>query len=98
METSQMCFGAGRPAPECDEARRQPGFGEQNQEDGRDCAATETDRKALVTMQARAALCGCTLHELVGGEYLISRWNLSKVVSDLRAVGNLLHRIGGPRG
>ena len=41
--------------------------------------------KALPTMQARAALSGCTLHELSGGLYSI------------RAVGDLLRQIGGRR-
>lgn len=50
--------------------------------------------KAFHTMQARAALCSCTLHELADG-YLISRWNYSKSVPCLRAVGDLLRQIGG---
>ena len=45
-------------------------------------------------MKARAALCGCTLHELADG-YLVGKWNYSKAVPCLRAVGDLLRQIGG---
>ncbi|WP_144290193.1 hypothetical protein [Ideonella sp. A 288] len=51
--------------------------------------------KALATMKARAALCGCTLHELSDGAFLVCRWNYSKAVPCLRAVGDLLRQIGG---
>ena len=52
------------------------------------------DSKALATMKARAALCGCTLHELSDG-YLVGRWDYSRAVPCLRAVGDLLRQIGG---
>lgn len=51
-------------------------------------------RKALATTKARAALCGCTLHELSDG-YLVAKWNYSKAVPCLRAVGDMLRQIGG---
>ena len=51
--------------------------------------------KALSTMTARAAICGCTLHELADGGYLVCKWNYSKAVPCLRAVGDLLRQIGG---
>lgn len=51
--------------------------------------------KALATMQARAVLCGCTLHELADGAYLVGHWNYARAVPCLRAVGNLLRQIGG---
>ncbi len=51
--------------------------------------------KALSTMKARDALCGCALHEIADGEFLVARWNCSKAVPCLRAVGNLLRQIGG---
>lgn len=54
--------------------------------------------KALATMKARAALCGCTLHELSGGGYLLCRWGMSRELPCLRAVGDLLRRIGGAHG
>jgi hypothetical protein len=53
------------------------------------------DGKALATMKARAALCGCTLIEMADGEFLVARWNYSKAVPCLRAVGDLLRQIGG---
>ncbi len=52
------------------------------------------DSKALATMKARAALCGCTMHELSDG-YLVGKWNYSRAVPCLRAVGDLLRQIGG---
>ena len=55
------------------------------------------NRKALATMRARAALCGWTLHEMADGTYLLGRWNYSRAVPCLRAVGDLLRRIGGTR-
>ena len=51
--------------------------------------------KAFATMQARAAQCDCTLHELADGAFLVGRWNYSKAVPCLRAVGDLLRQIGG---
>ena len=58
------------------------------------CADDDGDGKALATMKARAALCGCFLHELSDG-YLVCKWNYSKAVPCLRAVGDLLRQIGG---
>lgn len=58
-------------------------------------ANDDGDSKALATMKARAALCGCTLHEMADGEYLLARWNYSRAVPCLRAVGDLLRQIGG---
>lgn len=81
-----------------------------NDEGGGDCSATppkthqnqhvhfandDDAGKALATMKARAALAGCTLHELSDGGYLVGRWNYSKAVPCLRAVGDLLRQIGG---
>ena len=59
------------------------------------CADEDGAGKALATMQVRAALCGCTLHELADGAYLVGKWNYSKAVPCLRAVGDLLRQIGG---
>ena len=64
-----------------------------NQNQNPHCADDDGDGKALATMKARAALCGCTLHELSDG-YLVGRWNYSKAVPCLRAVGDLLRQIG----
>ena len=51
--------------------------------------------KALATMKARAALCGCVLHELADG--LVGRWNYSTAAPCLRSVGDMLRQIGGRR-
>ena len=53
------------------------------------------DGKALATMKARAALCGCTLIEMADVEFLVARWNHSKALPCLRAVGDLLRQMGG---
>ena len=58
-------------------------------------ANDDGEGKALATMKARAALCGCTLIEMADGEFLVARWNYSKAVPCLRAVGDLLRQIGG---
>lgn len=58
-------------------------------------ASDDTGSKALATMKERAALCGCTLHEMADGEFLVTRCDYSKAVPCLRAVGNLLRQIGG---
>jgi hypothetical protein len=58
-------------------------------------AHDDGDSKALATMKARAALCGRTLIEMADGEFLVAKWNYSRAVPCLRAVGDLLRRIGG---
>jgi hypothetical protein len=59
------------------------------------CAATDSECKQFSTIRARAALCGCTLHEPSGGTYLLGCRGLSREVPCLRAVGDLLRQIGG---
>ena len=78
-----------RPNDEGQRANAAP----QTQTQNRHFANDDGDSKALSTMKARAALCGCTLHELSDG-YLVGRWNYSKAVPCLRAVGDLLRQIG----
>jgi len=86
----------GPVTPGSDNARRQPGVvEEQRSADSGDCANEGANREALAMMTARAALCGCTLHELSSGGYLLCRWEMSRELPCLRAVGNLLRRIGG---
>jgi hypothetical protein len=53
------------------------------------------DAKCFKTLQAQAAMCGCTLHGLVGGGYLVCRWGISKELPCLCAVADLLRRIRG---
>jgi hypothetical protein len=64
------------------------------QDEQSDFASDEANGKAFASMRARAALCGCTLHELSDG-YLVGRWGCSKAMPCLRSVGDLLRRIGG---
>lgn len=61
-------------------------------------SAMVDERKTFATMQARAARCGCTLHELAGGGYLVAKWNYSRAVPCLRAVGDMLRQMGGSNG
>ena len=60
-----------------------------------DFASDDANGKALATMKARAALCGCSLHEMADGGFLVGRWGYSKALPCLRAVGDLLRQIGG---
>jgi len=62
-----------------------------------DFANDGDDGKALAAMKARAAMCGCTLHEMADGTFLLGQWSYTKAVPCLRAVGNLLRQIGGRR-
>ena len=82
-----------RPNSEGQRANAAPQLPNQNQH--LDFDSDDDASKARATMQARAALCGCTLHELSDGAYLVGRWNYSKAVQCLRAVGDLLRQIGG---
>ena len=60
-----------------------------------DFASDDVHGKALATMKARAALCGCSLHEMADGGFLVGRWGYSKALPCLRAVGDLLRQSGG---
>lgn len=55
------------------------------------------ERKAFATLQARAALAGFQLHELAGGELLLTRWGLAKSCPDLYSVGRFLDMCTGGR-
>ena len=56
--------------------------------------ADEAERKEFATAAAEAALCGCQLHKLDDGYFLLSLGAMSKELPCLRAVGDLLRRIG----
>ena len=77
-----------------DEGHRANGAPEIYENRHRYCPTDDDASKALASMKAKAALCGCTLHQLSAG-YLVGKWNYSKAVPCLRAVGNLLRQIGG---
>lgn len=59
-------------------------------------ADLDGDRKAFVTLQARAALLGYELIALGASTYMLSRWGLTtRELPDLRTVAEMLRRIGG---
>ncbi len=73
-------------------------FGGQATENTQEFASTDALEEATARMKARAAQCGCSLHEMAGGGFLLCRWGHCKEVPCLRAVGALLRRIGGQHG
>ena len=58
-------------------------------------ADLDGDRKGLASLKTQAAMAGCGLHELSGGGYLLTRWQLARELPDLRAVSMLLARMRG---
>jgi hypothetical protein len=60
-----------------------------------DFAEATEHGQALATMKARAARCGCTLHQLADDTYLLTRWNCSRALPCLRSVGDFLRQMGG---
>lgn len=69
----------------------------QVQSDKRIFHDTDAARKALATLQARAALAGYQLHELGSGELLLTRWGLAKSCPDLYSAGRFLDQVTGVR-
>ena len=81
---------------EGDKARVQAGqVGKLRTKDSADFSRADAERNQFIALQAQAALAGFTLHKLDSLGYLICRWELSKELPDLRAVGDLLCRIRG---
>lgn len=74
------------------------GFGGQATDNTQEFASGDALQEAVTRMKARAAQCGCSLHEMAGGGFLLCRWGHCKEVPCLRAVGALLRRIGGQHG
>ncbi|MFO1228307.1 hypothetical protein [Roseateles sp.] len=74
------------------------GFGGQATNNTQDSASGDALQEAITRMKARASQCGCSLHEMADGGYLLCRWGHCKEVPCLRAVGALLRRIGGQHG
>ena len=81
------------PHKEGNRANGAPEVQIQNQQ--RHFAVDDGHGKALATLKAQAALCGCSLVELADGSFLICRWDYSRAVPGLREVGDLLRQIGG---
>ena len=98
MRTNHADMTAGSVTPENDEAgsaRNAPAPEKQDQQTGLNFASDIGHGKALATLKAQAALCGCSLVELADGSFLICRWDYSRAVPGLREVGDLLRQIGG---
>ncbi len=99
METNHhAAMTAGADTPKSDGAGSAcdaPAPGKLDQQTEPHFADDEASRKALATLKAQAALCGCRLVELADGSFLICKWNYSRAVPGLREVGDLLRQIGG---
>lgn len=98
MRTNHADMTAGSVTPENDEAgsaRNAPAPEKFDQQTGLNFASDIGHGKALATLKAQAALCGCSLVELADGSFLICRWDYSRALPGLREVGDLLRQIGG---
>lgn len=60
-------------------------------------AATPAQCKTFVTLCAALALRGHQVHELASGEYLVTRWGLSRVCPSLDALQAFARQIGAVR-
>ncbi|MDE1947400.1 MAG: hypothetical protein KGL43_24835 [Burkholderiales bacterium] len=100
MKLSNTPERAGRVAPanseEAQAGTSGEGFRGQGSADNQDSAGSTASRlqKEFATARAHAARVGCSLYELSSGGYLVSRWGWAREVPDLRAVGDMLRRIG----
>ena len=56
-------------------------------------APQDDAERVFSSMQASAALLGCTLHSLACGGYLLGRWTVCRELPDLAAVGALLRQM-----
>ena len=97
MTKSHMPVGAGQLTPRSEDARGQAGIEvDQKRADRAIVRDIDSERKAFTTMQARVAMCGCTVCHLAGASNLIGRWGCSKTVPCLQTVGDMLCRMGLP--
>ena len=64
---------------------------------GDDTMQHDAQRKAFVTLQARAALIGAELYPISTGGYLLLRWSMSRELDSLAEVEALLAQMGAPR-
>ena len=62
-----------------------------------DCDLLIPEGKALATLQARAALVRCAVHQLAGGGFLLTRtgWGLARELASLHEVAQVLALIEG---
>lgn len=64
--------------------------------DARADQGTEDKSKTFANLRAALALAGgFALHELSDGSYLVSRWNCTRPLPDLRAVAAFVRQVGG---
>jgi hypothetical protein len=68
-----------------------------NAEDNTDAAILPQGPDARRELAARAIQAGFQLHELAGGELLLTRWGLSRSLADAHAVGRFLDLVTGVR-
>lgn len=52
------------------------------------------DRKEFATLQAHLALRGHALHDLRGGGFVVTRWNLNRHLPDLATVRAFAEQVG----
>lgn len=57
-------------------------------------AATDDKSKAFATWRAKLAIRGHQLHALADGTFMVSRWNLCRVLADLDAVERFVEQAG----
>jgi hypothetical protein len=62
-----------------------------------DLSDAEHERKAIATLQARAALAGHELVHLADGTFLISRWGLFRTLDNAAAVERWFDQVEGHR-
>lgn len=69
--------------------------GPNSQSPSLDCLSEESESKVISTWKARFALLGYALFQLADGSLLVSRWNLTRPVPDLRTLGAVYRQMGG---
>lgn len=74
---------------------RKPGGSGLADADSKTDTAIISDTDADAHLYALALRAGCHLFRLADGEYLLSRFGLSKAAPDARSVRALLNQIGG---
>lgn len=92
----------GPPDPRSDDARRQPGVSQGAVESKHaDSVAADlsmqAERKAFVTLQARAALAGAELLQMADGSFLLCKWGLTRQLHGPEAAAEMLRQMEGVR-
>ena len=66
-----------------------------NENQDRDYAHGDADRDEFCTLAAKLALKGFKVLDFRDGTFIVSKWNLTKPLADLRALAVFARRIGG---